>query len=638
MNKEVLSRWSTAKSDEIYGVSNWGKGYYSVDDNGLINVVPYNKKDVKVPLIDIVKKASDRGLEMPLLVRFENLLDARIARLNDNFKKAMKNLGYKGSYEGVYPVKVNQQQEVVKEIASFGKKYHHGFEVGSKPELIAVMAEMLDKKANIICNGYKDKEFIDLGLYYKKLGYNLFFVVEMPGEASLILERGEKLGIEPNIGIRIKLSEKAGGHWMASGGDRSIFGLNMSQVIETVDLLKSKKKLSTLKLLHYHLGSQIPNIRDIRFAVVEATRVYAELVKEGAPMGYLDLGGGLAVDYDGSNTNFASSRNYNTFEYCADVVEAVMSVLDKEEVQHPVIVTESGRSLVAFYSILLFNVLDVAYFSAKDVPKKIEEDVNEEIKNLFYVSKDLNVKNLTESYNDALFYRDSIKNMFNQGRISLRERSMAEKIFWNLLNKINTEIKKLKFVPRDLEELELAIADIYYCNFSLFQSLPDSWAIDQLFPIVPIHRLDEMPTRNAILADITCDCDGEISKFIDVHDIKKTLQLHEVKDDEDYIIGVFLVGAYQETLGDLHNLFGDTNVITVKIDKEGEFEIIYEMEGDSVEDVLSYVEYDTKKMRRQFRKKTEDAIRTGIINAEERKNIMDSFEMGLRGYTYYEQE
>jgi len=466
------------------------------------------------------------------------------------------------------------------------------------------------------------------------MGFKCFFVIENPSELDIILARSKALGVQPNIGIRIKLSAKAGGHWTDSGGDRSIFGLNVSQLIETVDTLKEKGMLDSLKLLHYHLGSQIPNIRDIRSAVLEATQVYAELVKEGAPMGYLDLGGGLGVDYDGSNTNYTCSRNYTVEEYCSDIVESVMSVLDSSNVPHPVIVTESGRATVAYYSVLLFNVLDVERFEEYDIPEQLEANTPEQIKNLFDVHKSITLKNIQECYNDALYYRDEIRDMFKHGRMSLRERAFSEKIFWNTINQIAKEKTKIKRPLPDLEDLESAIADIYYCNFSLFQSIPDSWAIDQLFPIMPIHRLLELPKRNAVIADITCDCDGKIDRFIDIHDVRTTLPLHDMNNGDDYFLGAFLVGAYQETLGDLHNLFGDTNVVSVRINPDGTYDLVKEIQGDSVADVLSYVEFDPKDMVVRFRKMAEAAIREGLIKTSDRREIMRAFESGLRGYPY----
>ena len=639
MNKtELLDRWTTVRSEELYGIKNWGNHYFSISEKGEVVVTPHKqqKSSINISLMDIVSGLEERGFEMPVLLRFENLLDSQIAFLNESFRSAIKELEYKGEYRGVYPIKVNQQQQVIEEMTKFGQKYHHGLEVGSKAELVAALSQIKDKKACLICNGYKDEEFIDLGLYAIKMGFNCFFVIEIPGELDIILDRAKKLGVQPNIGVRIKLSAKAGGHWTDSGGDRSIFGLNIPQVIGIIDSLKKSDMLDCLKLLHYHLGSQIPNIRDIRAAVTEAARVYAEIVKEGAPMGYLDLGGGLAVDYDGSSTNYTNSRNYTVEEYCLDIVEAVMSAMDKAQIPHPIIVTESGRAVVAYYSVLLFNVLDVAKFEEYELPEDISENTPELVQNLHEVYETLTPKNIQECYNDALYYRDMIRDMFKHGKISLRERSLSEKIFWNTIYRIFEEKQKLKIIPSALENLESAIADIYYCNFSVFQSIPDSWAIGQLFPVMPIHRLDEKPKRNAVIADITCDCDGMIDSFIDQHDMKNTLALHELKHDDNYYIGVFLVGAYQETLGDLHNLFGDTNVVSVRLDKDGSFEFTNEIHGDSVADVLSYVEYDPKAMMVSFRHTAEEAVKKGLITASDRKEIMSAYDSGLRGYTYYE--
>ena len=637
MNKtEVLDRWTKERSEELYGIKNWGGGYFTISDKGEVVVNPYRDRVSGVSIMDIISGVRERGMDMPVLLRFENLLDSQISFLNESFGDAMKKLGYRGRYNGVYPIKVNQQQQVVEEVTRFGQRYHHGLEVGSKAELIAALSLMKDREACLICNGYKDEEFVDLGLYAVKMGFKCIFVIEIPNEIDIVLERSRALGVMPNIGLRIKLSSKAGGHWTESGGDRSIFGLNMSQLIEIVDRLKEENVLDSLKMLHYHLGSQIPNIRDIRSAVLEATRVYAELVKEGAPMGYLDLGGGLAVDYDGSSTNFTHSRNYTVEEYCTDIIEAVMSVLDAENISHPVIITESGRAVVAYYSVLLFNVLDVERFETYDVPEHPDEDAPEQIKNLYEVHRSISLKNIQECYNDALYYRDEVRDMFKHGRISLRERALAEKLFWNTMYQIAREKQRLKHSPPDLEDIEYAISDIYYCNFSVFQSIPDSWAIDQLFPIMPVHRLLELPRRNGVIADITCDCDGKIDRFIDLHDVRNNIPLHEMKNGDDYYLGVFLVGAYQETLGDLHNLFGDTNVVSIRINPDGSFDLTKELYGDSVADVLSYVEYDPKNMSENFRDTCEEAIRSGYISASERREIMQAYDNGLRGYTYYE--
>ncbi len=636
-NVETLGRWTTEKSEELYGVKNWGNGYFSVSENGDVIVTPGNgNANTSVSLLDIIDSVKERGLNMPVLLRFENILDAQISLLNNSFNKAIKALEYTGSYRGVYPVKVNQQEQVLEETTKFGKHYHHGLEVGSKAELIAALSLMTDKEACLICNGYKDKEFIDLGLNAVKLGFKCFFVIEIPGELNAILDRAEKLGVKPNIGVRIKLASKASGYWAESGGDRSIFGLNMCQVIDIIDTLRDKNMLDCLKLLHYHLGSQVPNIRDIRTAVREASRVYSELVDEGAAMGYIDLGGGLAVDYDGSSTNFANSCNYSVDEYCMDIVEAVKNSTDANNIPHPTIITESGRALVAYYSVLLMNVLHVSKFEVNIMPENIPENAPSSTKNLLWVSENLTIKNIQECYNDALYYRDQTRQMFNQGNITLRERALAESIFWYIISRIAREKTKLKFIPPELENLESAIADIYYCNFSVFQSVPDSWAIDQLFPIMPIHRLGELPERNAVIADITCDCDGKIDSFIDLRDVSKTLPLHELKKNENYYIGIFLVGAYQETLGDLHNMFGDTNVVSVRINKNNSYDIFREIKGDSVETVLSYVEYNPVEMRISFAHIVEEAFNNGLISKVEKEDITASYENGLAGYTYYE--
>jgi arginine decarboxylase len=573
---------------------------------------------------------------MPVLLRIENILDSQISSMHETFRAKMKELEYKGTFRGVFPIKVNQQQQVVEEIARFGEKYHHGLEAGSKAELIAALSLLKDREACLICNGYKDEEFVDLGLYATKMGVKCFFVLEMPSELSLVLERSKALGIKPLIGVRIKLSTQAGGHWTDSGGDRSIFGLSATQVVEVVDTLKEHGMLDCLQLLHYHLGSQIPNIRDLRFAVLEACRVYAGLVGEGAPMGYLDLGGGLAVDYDGSHTNYTNSRNYTLDEYCADIIDTIMTTLDDATIPHPVIITESGRATVAYYSILLFNVLDVSRFEAPELPEGPAEGDPEIIANMFEVRDVLTLKNLQECYNDAMYYRDEARQLFKHGQLTLRQRSLVEKIFWHIILHVAKELKNLKFIPKDLQHLPEALADIYYCNFSVFQSLPDAWAIDHLFPIMPIHRLNEMPAKQATLADITCDCDGKIDRFIDIHGVKHTLSLHELEDDNEYYLGAFLVGAYQETLGDLHNLLGDTNVVSIRITEDGDFSFVRELEGDSVADVLTYVEYEPKNMLEDFRRIAEQAVRDRRITPQERGQIMKVYADGLRGYTYFE--
>jgi arginine decarboxylase len=588
-----------------------------------------------VSLRKIIDGLIDRGLEMPVLLRLSDILDSRIKKLHESFAHAIADFGYTGHYRGVYPIKVNQQQQVLEEITQFGARYHHGLEAGSKPELIAALAYLHDTEAYLICNGYKDAEFVDLGLYACKMGIQCVFVMENPSELNLIIERSRRLNIKPILGVRLKLSTQASGHWNASGGERSVFGLNPSQVCDLMDTLREQEMLDCLKLLHYHVGSQIPDIRDIRDAVVEACRVYIGMVNEGAPMGILDLGGGLAVDYDGSHSVSASSGNYGLDEYCVAIVENMTSTLDEAGVSHPDIVTESGRSTVAYYSVLLFNILDESRFEINELPRSLDEDAHELLQNLMQVVSVLEAKNAQECYHDAFYYRDEIHERFKRGSMTLRERALAGEIFWHIITRICSLTRTMEFVPEELRQLPSILADIYYGNFSLFQSLPDVWAIDQLFPIMPLHRLDEEPTREVVLADITCDCEGKIDQFVGKHTRRDTLQLHNLTDAE-YYLGVFLVGAYQETLGDLHNLLGDTNVVTVRIDEKDKLQFTRELEGDSVADVLSYVEYDPKRMIRRIRKLAEDAVENKRITPKDRRRIMDAYEDGMRGYTYFE--
>ena len=638
VRKEAFEHWTARDSADLYGIRDWGAGYFDVNSKGELTVTAFGENGPAVSLMEIVQGIKERGMDMPVLLRLRNILDTQIRLLHSSFAKAIKQTGFQGQYRGVYPIKVNQQQQVVEEIARFGREFHHGFEAGSKAELIAAIGTMTDHEACLVCNGYKDEEFIDLALYASKLGIQCILVVEMPGEVPIIIERSKKLKIKPMIGIRMKLSTRAGGQWTESGGDRSVFGLNTAELMHIVDVLKNAEMLDCLRLLHYHIGSQIPNIRDIRAGVLEASRVYAGLVEEGAPMGYLDLGGGLAVDYDGSHTNYAASRNYTLDEYCVDVIETVAETLSSKQIPHPNIITESGRATVAYYSVLLFDILDVACFEPSEKPHELPPNASEHTKDLVAILGNINARNLQESYHDAIYYRDEIRILFKNGRISLRERALAESAFWSIMAAVNKEVHKLKYVPDEFEGLETALADIYYANFSVFQSLPDSWAIDQVFPIMPIHRLNERPTRNAIISDITCDCDGKIDRFVDLHDERRTLPLHEIGNSQ-YYLGAFLVGAYQETLGDLHNLLGDTNVVNININREdGHFEIVKEIEGDTVADVLSYVEYSPKDLLDNLRSAAERAIEEKRISPAERKTIMKAYEDGLRGYTYFEYE
>lgn len=629
------SRWSIEDAADLYGIERWGNDYFGLNAQGQVVAKTLS---TEVALTDIINGISERELCMPVLLRIENILDAQLFRLYSAFNQAIEGCGYQSEYRGVYPIKVNQQAQVVEEIADFGSRYRHGFEVGSKPEMIAALGTLHEPGSLIICNGYKDAEFIQLGLQASKLGFICMFVIETPTELPIIIELSKSLDIKPCIGVRVKMTTQVTGHWNTTSGDRSVFGLTTTQLINVVDTLKQHDMLDSLQLLHCHLGSQIPNIRDIRRGIVEACRYYADLSREGAALSYIDLGGGLAVDYTGARNSDEQSRNYSLEEYCADVVETIKNTLDEYQVPHPTIVTESGRATVAYSSVLLFNVLDVNRFEPTHVPS----DSNNEpalLKQMRELLDDMSPEDVQECFNDAHFFRQEVRELFRRGQVNLRTRSVAENLFLEILNRIVDITESMERVPAELLNLKTSLADIYYGNFSLFQSLPDIWAIDQLFPIMPVHRLDEQPTREAVLADITCDCDGKIDHFIDADmPYRSTLPLHPLNDDEDYILGVFLVGAYQETLGDLHNLFGDTNVVSVRLNVDGSYDFVKEIHGDTISDVLSYVEYDPKDILLNYRNTAERAVRDGRVSARERQQIVKTFTASLQGYTYYEKD
>ena len=632
-----MQNWKIEDAEKLYRINDWGNGYFHISDAGEVEVRLKDKSpQSSISLLSIAKGLQERGLKLPVLLRFSNILDDRIQHINESFLTAIKDAGYQGTYRGVYPIKVNQQQQVVEEICKYGQQYHHGLETGSKAELIIALAHIDDPEAFVICNGYKDEEYIDLALKGLQLGIQTVLVVEMPGEVGIILQRSRALGIKPNIGLRMKPSTMASGHWTDSGGDRSVFGLNTTQVIQVVDRLRKEKMLDCLKLLHYHLGSQIPNINDIRVGATEAARFYAGLVHEGAPMGVLDIGGGLAIDYDGSHSNSSNSRNYSTKEYCDDVVEEIMTICKEEKISHPTLISESGRALVSYYSVLLMNILDTNVFWDG---KSSEEEVYDKammpaLENLLYVRTMLNEKNAQECLNDLNYYREENRNKFLYGKVNMRERAAAEHVYWSIIAEIQQKYGAIH--SSEIQKLEHQLSDIYYGNFSLFQSLPDVWAIDQMFPIMPIHRLNAKPDRKAVLSDITCDSEGKIDKFITSAGVSNTLPLHAPTEDEDYILGVFLVGAYQETLGDLHNLLGDTNVVSITYENDGTFSLHNELEGDTVADVLSYVEYEPKRLEAMIRTKAEKAVQEGRITVQERRRIISAYTAGLRGYTYYE--
>lgn len=634
---EQATDWSARSSAELYGIDEWSSGYFGVSSDGEVMVrMPNGEDENSVSLMEIVDGLQQRGLQMPVLLRLENIVDSRISILNDSFAQAIEASGYRGHYRGAFPIKVNQQSQVIAEIARFGERYHHGLEAGSKAELMIALATVTNRESLIICNGYKDTEFISLGLQARKLGFKCFFVLETLSELQSIIERSREMDVEPLIGVRLKLSTKVEGHWSEDSGDRSLFGLNTNELVTVIDTLRDAGLLHCFQLLHFHLGSQIPNIRSIRAGVLEACRYYIELVAEGAPLGYLDLGGGLAIDYDGTCSTNGHSRNYSVKEYCIDVVEAIQESLDKHQIPHPTIVTESGRATVAHTSVLLFNILDVTHFEPTVLPEALPPGCHEMIENLWHSLSVIRVANLQESYNDVIYYRDKIRDLFHSGEISLRHRVLGENIYLAALQKIVSLLSQMKRIPAELESLPQLLADIYYGNFSVFQSLPDSWAIGQVFPVMPIHRLNEEPTRQAIIADLTCDCDGKLQKFSTSRGESATLPLHAIRHGEEYYLGVFLVGAYQETLGDLHNLFGDTNVASVRINADKSIDFVHELHGDSIADVLSYVEYKPNSLYERFRQTAEQAVREGVISVADRQQMLAAYSEGLRGYTYFE--
>jgi arginine decarboxylase len=631
----IPRKWTGADSAEIYGVKYWGNNYFSINDAGNAQAHPSGAEGARIDLKELVDEVNRRGIGLPLLIRFSDVLKSRIVELNETFKNAIAEYDYKGAYKGVYPIKVNQHRYVVEEIVQFGRPYHYGLEAGSKPELLAVMAMLDDEEALIVCNGYKDEEYIETALMASKLGRTVLIVVEKFSELALIAETAKKIGVRPRIGIRVKLAAKGSGRWEASGGDRSKFGLSTREVVEAINFLRQNDLLNCFELLHFHLGSQISAIRAVKNALREAGRFYVEVCQLGAPLKYFDAGGGLGVDYDGSQTNFASSMNYTTQEYANDIVFSLQEICDAAGVAHPTIVTESGRAVVAHHSMLVVDILGVGEFDVGKAPDKLGKDTTRVVKNLFETYKEVSRKNVLESYHDALEYKEEALQLFNLGNLTLSQRVVAEDIFWAICQKLLKIVREMREVPEELEGLERALSDTYFCNFSMFQSLPDIWAIDQLFPIMPIHRLNDEPTRRAVLADITCDSDGKIDHFIDRRDVKAVLELHPV-NGQDYYLGIFLIGAYQEILGDLHNLFGNTNTVHVSLAAGGGYQIEHVVTGDTVTDVLKYVSYSRDDLVARVRRFAELAVRANRMSLDETRSMLRMYEEGLAGYTYLE--
>jgi len=631
-----IRAWTTKDSVSLYNVAGWSSGYFGINDAGHVEVTPSGPAGPRVDLHDLVLDLQRRGLDLPLLMRFPDILDSRVRTLFGCFDAAIREYGYKGRYRGVYPIKVNQQHQVVEELVRFGRPYGLGLEAGSKPELLAGLVLLDSPDALLVLNGYKDAEYMETALLSQKLGRYPIIVIDRYRELELLMQVSRRLGIRPHIGVRAKLTTKGAGKWMESTGDRSKFGLTSTEIVLLLDNLRDAKMLDCLEMLHFHIGSQISSVRAIKDAMKEACRIYVELAKAGAGLKFFDAGGGLGVDYDGSSTNWPSSTNYTQQEYANDIVAAIQEACETVELAHPDILTESGRALVAHHSVLVFNILDVNEVLSGHLAPAVDEDEQPVIQQLVETWRSVSRKNFQEAYHDALQLKEEATNLFNVGLLDLRERARVEQLFWGCCEAILKIIRDLDYVPDDLEGLEKGLADTYYGNFSVFQSAPDHWAVKQLFPIMPLHRLNERPTRRGVIADLTCDSDGKMDQFIDLRDVKSSLELHPF-DGRPYFLGVFLVGAYQEILGDLHNLFGDTNAVHIALDENG-YRIDHVVEGDSVTAVLGYVQYSKQYLMQRVRQANEEALRRGLLTFEESALLMRRYEEGLEGYTYLEEE
>ncbi len=631
---EPSERWTISEATELYDIERWGNGYFSIGANGNVWVHPSKDPARSIDIKALMDTLILRGISPPILLRFGEILKHRLGEMHDAFQHAIREYNYQGKYSLVYPIKVNQQRQVVEEVVRYGKPYQFGLEAGSKPELLAVLA-VADNETPIICNGFKDDEYIEMVMLAKKIGRQIIPVVEKYTELDLILKYSQLVGVRPVIGIRLKLASRGAGRWKSSGGYRSKFGLTVSEALHALEQLKSLGMEDTLQLLHFHLGSQITNIRQVKAAVTEGIRIYAELHRMGAGLKYMDVGGGLGIDYDGSQTDFESSVNYTLQEYANDIIHHVQSVCDESGIPHPNIITESGRAVAAHHSVLVFNVLGVSGTGEDEVPAELPADVEQPITDLLETHRGLTARNLVESYHDAQQALDAALNLFSLGYLPLDQRSIAENLYWAIFRRIQRMLRDVSEPPQELENLNSALSDTYFCNFSLFQSMPDSWAVKQLFPIMPVHRLNEAPARHAVLGDISCDSDGKVDQFIDRRDVKRTLPLH-VFNGEPYFIGTFLVGAYQEILGDLHNLFGDTNAVHVSLSETGEVILDTVVRGDTVKEVLDYVQFNSQTLLEQFRLDVECAVREGKMGYEESGRLLRFYEDGLNGYTYLE--
>ena len=631
-----MKKWTIEDAKELYNINGWGTSYFGINEQGNVYVTPC-KDNTQIDLCDVMDELALRDVTAPVLLRFPDILDNRIEKTSSCFEKARKEYGYKGENFIIYPIKVNQMQPVVEEIISHGRKFNLGLEAGSKPELHAVIAVQCQSDSLIVCNGYKDNSYIELALLAQKMGKRIFIVVEKLNEIDLIAEAARRLSVKPNLGIRIKLASSGSGKWEESGGDASKFGLTSSELLQALEKLDKLGMSDCLHLIHFHIGSQITKIRRIQTALREAAQYYINLHHMGYNVDFVDCGGGLGVDYDGTRSSSSeSSVNYSIQEYVNDCVYTFTDAADKNHLPHPNIITESGRSLAAHHSVLVIDVLETA--SLPEMPEEFEakESDHQLVKDLYEIWDNINPRNMLEDWHDAEQIRDEALELFSHGIVDLKTRAEIEAMYWSVCHEINILCKQMKHVPDELRGLDKLLADKYFCNFSLFQSLPDSWAIDQLFPIMPIQRLNEAPTRNATLQDITCDSDGKIANFVVGGRPSHVLPLHPLRKGEPYYLGVFLVGAYQEILGDMHNLFGDTNAVHISV-KNGKYHIDQIIDGETVDEVLGYVQYNPKKLVRQLEQWVTKSVNQQKITMEEGKEFLSNYRSGLYGYTYLEQ-
>ena len=632
-----MGGWTVRDSAELYGISRWGGDYFAIDESGDVVVRPRGEGPARVNLRELIEGLSRRGLRTPLLVRFSDLLATRVNELASCFARAAAEYDFSGSYRPVYPIKVNQQRQVVEELIEFGRFCSLGLEVGSKAELLVALALLDTPEALIVCNGYKDRSYMETALLGQRLGRLPVIVIDRPHELEVLIKVSRELGIRPHVGVRTRLSTRGAGNWAESTGDRSKFGLSSAEIVAMVARLRAEDMLDCLQMLHFHIGSQITEIRAHKEALREASRIFVGLHELGCDVRLLDVGGGLGVDYDGSQTSFHSSMNYTMQEYAYDVVAAVQEACSERGVPHPDLISESGRALVSHASVLIFDVLAIDGAVHAPDPEAPRADEHKSIHDLWEVRGQISEETLLESYHDVVQLKDEATSAFSLGYLDLAARARMEELFWSCCHRILMLMRDLDYVPEDLEGLERQLSDTYYGNFSVFQSLPDSWALDQLFPVMPIHRLGEEPSRRGTLADLSCDSDGKLDRFISRREERSVLELHP-PDGRPYYMGVFLVGAYQETLGEMHNLFGDTDVVHVAVDDEGRYTLNHEVQGDSVDEVLSYLQYDRRDLTERVRRAIETALFKGDLTLEESALLRRRYEQGLSGYTYMDRD